>query len=55
MEKVLVDTGASVTVLPEDLLESVGAPPIQLRAYLELDDGRVVEARVYATMAISPP
>lgn len=49
LEKVLVDTGATYTVLPEKVLEEVGAvkvPPYI--APLELGDGRKVKADVYA-------
>lgn len=49
LEKVLVDTGATYTVLPKKLLEEVGAvriPPYTIP--LELGDGRKVKAEVYA-------
>lgn len=49
LEKVLVDTGATYTVLPQNVLEEVGAvkvPPYT--APLELGDGREVKAEVYA-------
>lgn len=49
LEKVLVDTGATYTVLPKKVLEEVGAvkvPPYTTP--LELGDGRKVEAEVYA-------
>ncbi|MFQ6095614.1 MAG: retroviral-like aspartic protease family protein [Candidatus Bathyarchaeia archaeon] len=49
LENVLVDTGATYTVLPEKLLWDIGAVKIPpYKAPLELGDGRKVEAKVYA-------
>jgi predicted aspartyl protease len=50
LEKVMVDTGASYTVLDLDIVERVSAWRTPYRASLELGDGRVVEAEVYATI-----
>lgn len=47
---VLVDTGASYTVLDEEVAEKVGAWPIPYKVRSELGDGRVVEASVYAVV-----
>jgi predicted aspartyl protease len=50
LEKVLVDTGASYTVLDLDIVERVSAWRIPFRISLELGDGRVVEAETYAAI-----
>ena len=50
LEKVMVDTGASHTVLDLDVVERVYAWRIPYRTSLELGDGRVVEAEVYAAI-----
>lgn len=47
---VLVDTGATYTVLERDVLEGVGAWPIPHKLSLELGGGRAVEADVYAVI-----
>jgi len=48
IDNLLVDTGATFTVLPRDLLEEVGAVRVPTKTKLELGDGRSVEAEVYA-------
>ena len=48
LDKLLVDAGATFTVLPRDLLEEVGALRVPTKTKLELGDGRSVEAEVYA-------
>jgi predicted aspartyl protease len=48
LEKVMVDSGASYTVLDLDIVERVSAWRIPYKISLELGDGRVVEAEVYA-------
>ena len=50
IESLLVDTGATFTVLPRDLLEEVGASRVPTQAKLELGDGRSVNAEVYAVV-----
>jgi len=50
IDHLLVDTGATFTVLPRDLLEEVGALKVPTRTKLELGDGRSVEAEVYAVV-----
>jgi len=50
LEKVVVDTGASYTVLDLDIVERVSAWRIPFRIPLELGDGRVVEAEVHAAI-----
>jgi len=47
LENVLVDTGATYTVLPLEILEEVGAIKNPHPITLELGDGRRVEADVY--------
>ncbi len=44
----LVDTGATFTVLPTEVLQEIGASSLPFTARLELGDGRVVEAEQYA-------
>jgi len=48
VDKLLVDTGATFTVLPNDLLERIGAMKVPTKTKLELGDGRSVDADVYA-------
>jgi predicted aspartyl protease len=50
MENLLVDTGATFTVLPRELLEKVGAVKVPTKTRLELGDGRSVNAEVYAVV-----
>ncbi|MHA1711327.1 MAG: aspartyl protease family protein [Candidatus Freyarchaeota archaeon] len=50
LENVLVDTGATFTILPRSVLEEVGAWSLQLTLPLELGDGRKVEADVYSAV-----
>jgi predicted aspartyl protease len=50
LKGVIVDSGASYTVLPRDVVERVGAWPIPHSVDLELGDGRVVKAGVYAVI-----
>jgi len=53
LEKVLVDTGATYTVMPLEVLEEVGAVKSPHPIVLELGDGRKVKADVYvATVEI---
>jgi len=47
LKKVLVDTGATYTVLPEDVLEKVGAWGPVGEVEVELGNGRKVEAKAY--------
>ncbi len=44
----LVDSGATFTVLPAEILQEIGASPLPVKPRLELGDGRVVEAEQYA-------
>jgi len=49
LEKVLVDTGATFTVLPPEVLEEVGALRVPVEAVeVELGDGRRVKVELYA-------
>jgi len=50
IESLLVDTGATFTVLPRELLEKVGASKVPTKTKLELGDGRSVDAEVYAVV-----
>ncbi len=50
LKGVIVDTGASYTALPEDVVEGVGAWLLPHRISLELGDGSVVEADTYAVI-----
>lgn len=50
VDRLLVDTGATFTVLPQALLVSVGAQKLPTSARLELGDGRSVVADVYAVV-----
>lgn len=50
MENLLVDTGATFTVLPRELLEKVGASKVPTKTKLEPGDGRSVDADVYAVV-----
>ncbi len=50
IDKLLVDTGATFTVLPHDLLERIGAIKVPTKTRLELGDGRSVDAEVYAVV-----
>lgn len=52
VENLLVDTGATFTVLPRELLEKVGAAKVPTKTKLELGDGRSVDAEVYAVVMI---
>ena len=48
--ELLVDTGATFTVLPVELLREVGAYLMPTKTRLELGDGRAVESDVYAVV-----
>jgi predicted aspartyl protease len=50
IENLLVDTGATFTVLSREVLEEVGATKVPTTTKLELGDGRAVEAEVYAVV-----
>ena len=45
--KLLVDTGATFTVLPPEILRDIGASPVPHKARPELGDGRFVDADVF--------
>jgi len=47
LDGILVDTGASYTVLPTELVERVGALKTPYTVDLELGDGRTIKASVY--------
>ena len=47
----LVDSGATFTVLPKDMLENIGAPKFPIKPSLELGDGRKVETEIYGMVA----
>ena len=48
--ELLVDTGATFTVLPIDILREVGASLQPVKKRLELGDGRFVEADTYSVV-----
>lgn len=50
LERVMVDTGATYTVLPRSVLEAVDAYKLPTKVELELGDGRKVEGDVYAVV-----
>ena len=50
LRNVIVDVGASYTVLSKEVVEKVGAWPIPYTVRLELGDGRAVEADIYAVI-----
>ena len=50
LQNLLVETGATFTVLPRELLEKVGAAKVPTKTRLELGDGRSVDAEVYAVV-----
>lgn len=47
LKNVLIDTGAKYTVLPEAVLEEVGASSIPTKVEVELGNGKAVEAKAY--------
>lgn len=47
LRKVLIDTGATYTVLPEAILEEVGAARIPTEIEVELGNGEKVKAKAY--------
>jgi len=47
LKGVLVDTGATYTVLPQDILEKIGASRIPTEVETELGNGKKVKARAY--------
>lgn len=47
LKGVLIDTGATYTVLPEELLKKVGASPIPAKVEVELGNGKKVKAKAY--------
>ena len=50
LKDVIVDTGASYTILGKDVVERIGAWPIPHKLDLEREDGRLVKASVYAVI-----
>jgi predicted aspartyl protease len=47
LKSVLIDTGATYTVLPEEVLEKVGAGRIPGELKVELGNGETVKAKAY--------
>lgn len=47
LEKVVVDTGATYTVLPTELVGKIGAIKTPYTVYVELGDGRKIETSIY--------
>ena len=50
LKNIIVDTGASYTVLDKNIVEKIGAWFIPYKIDLELGDGRIVKADVYAVI-----
>ncbi len=50
LTELLVDTGATFTVLPMDVLREVGASLLPTKTRLELGDGRSVDSEVYGVV-----
>jgi len=50
LKKVLIDTGATYTVLPESTLEEVGASIIPTEVEVELGNGKKVKAKAYGVV-----
>ncbi|MCD5390757.1 retroviral-like aspartic protease family protein [candidate division NPL-UPA2 bacterium] len=50
LKKVLIDTGATYTVLPADILEKVGASRIPALVEVELGNGKKVKAKAYGVV-----
>jgi len=49
LEKALIDTGATFTVIPKNIIEEIGALKIPIDSVeVELGDGRKVKAELYA-------
>lgn len=48
LKKVLVDTGATYTVLPKEVLEKIGAWGPLSTSWVELENGKRVRAKAYA-------
>jgi predicted aspartyl protease len=51
LSALLVDTGATFTALPKEVLEDIGAAKLPGKVPVELGDGKVVEADAYAMRA----
>lgn len=47
LKQVLIDTGATFTVLPEEILEEIGAARLPSEFEIGLGDGRKVRAKAY--------
>lgn len=50
LANVLVDTGATYTIIPEEILQQTGAIKLPYKGRLELGDGRRIEAEFYSTV-----
>jgi len=50
LKNVLIDTGATYTVLPEKVLEEVGAAVIPAEVEIELGNGEKVKAKAYGVV-----
>lgn len=50
LKDVLIDTGATYTILPEGILNNAGAIKLAYKSRLELGDGRHVEADFYTSI-----
>lgn len=50
--RTLVDTGATMLVLPEDIIQQLGLPPIR-KVKTRVADGRVLERQVYGYVKLT--
>jgi predicted aspartyl protease len=50
LRNVLIDTGATYTVLPEKVLEEIGAPKLPTEVEVELRNGKRVKAKAYGVV-----
>lgn len=50
LKNVLIDTGATYTVLPEEVLEEAGAVRIPTEVEVELGNGETVKAKAYGVV-----
>ena len=50
LRNIMVDTGATYSVIPEEILEAVGSSKLPGKVSLELGNGRAIEADSYAAL-----
>jgi predicted aspartyl protease len=47
LKNVLIDTGATYTILPEEILKEIGASPLPAKVEVELGNSKKVKAKAY--------